>query len=45
MDEAHELGFALRSVPEAEAKFLIDQFRATLKEIRKLLKAKSARQG
>jgi transcriptional regulator with XRE-family HTH domain len=38
MDESHELGFALRSLPDTEAKFLIDQFRSSLKIIKKLLK-------
>jgi transcriptional regulator with XRE-family HTH domain len=45
MDDAQELGFALRSLPEAEAEFLLSQFRASLKLIRKLLKDKSNGRG
>ena len=38
MDEAQEVGFALRSVLPTEAEFLMTQFRSTLKLIRRLLR-------
>lgn len=39
-DASHEMGYALRTLPDTEAEFLIGQFRASLKLIRKLLKDK-----
>jgi transcriptional regulator with XRE-family HTH domain len=40
-DEARELAFSLRSLPESEAEFLLKQFRADIRHSKTLLSEKS----
>lgn len=37
MDKTHEIAFALRSLPDSEADFLVKQFHMSLDHIKKLL--------
>lgn len=45
MNEAQELAFALRSLPYAEAQYLVGQFRTMMEHTRGLLKDKGRKHG
>lgn len=45
IDEAQELAFALRSLPDSEAEFLLKQFRMLMEHIKGLLKDKSSKRA
>lgn len=44
MDEAQSLAFTLRSLPDSEVEFLLEQFRRDVEHTKRLLKAKSKEQ-